>query len=72
MAQFLCLGVGFVSLNLVNLLQAQEAPMLKYRVVFYVAAIVFAVLVNANIDPQQADAVTQQLTNAEAGVSQLN
>ncbi len=46
--------------------------MLKFRVAFYIAAIAFAVLVNTNIDSQQAGSVTQQLTNAEAGVSQLN
>ncbi len=46
--------------------------MLKLRVAFYVVAILFAVLINANIDPKQAAAVSEQLTNSEVGVNNLN
>lgn len=46
--------------------------MLKFRIAFYLAAIVFAVLVNSNIDPKAAAAASGQLTNAELGLTVLN
>lgn len=46
--------------------------MLKFRIAFYAAAIVFAVLVNSNVDLKAAASASEQLTNAEAGLTGLN
>lgn len=49
-----------------------ESHLVKFRVVFYAATIVFALLVNARIDPKAAADLSEQMTSAEAGVAQLN